>query len=370
MEFRFDATQAYQLDAIASVIGLLDGQGPVGAPLIPAAGSTVVPNRLDLDDGQLLDNLGTMQKERGLPQDDALACIEQSVELYEGAGNVRFPNFSVEMETGTGKTYVYLRTILTLAARYGLTKFVIVVPSVAVREGVLKTIEQTRKHFAAIPGLPPYHPSVYAGQPGQVRAFAASNAVEVMVMTIQSFRNESNVIRKSNEGNAPPIHLLQAVRPVLILDEPQNMESEGGIAALAALHPLFALRYSATHRNPYNVIYRLTPFDAYRQGLVKRLEVGAAIEEENANLPFIRLDGTEAAKRTLTATVTVDVQAAGGKVKRKLIKLKPGDDLAAKTKRTDYEGFEVAEISDHYVRFTNNVEIAVGGETGSQRADC
>lgn len=367
MEFRFDATQAYQLDAIASVIGLLDGQGHIGAPLIPAAGATVVPNRLDLDDGQLLDNLRAVQAERGLPQDDALAFIEQNVELYEGPGDVRFPNFSVEMETGTGKTYVYLRTILTLASRYGLTKFVIVVPSVAVREGVLKTIEQTRKHFAAIPGLPPYHPSVYAGQPGQVRAFAASNAVEVMVMTIQSFRNESNVIRKSNEGNAPPIHLLQAVRPVLILDEPQNMESEGGIAALAALHPLFALRYSATHRNPYNVVYRLTPFDAYRQGLVKRLEVGAAIEEENANLPFIRLEGTEAAKRTLTATVTVDVQAAGGKVTRKPIKLKPGDDLAVKTKRTDYEGFEVAEISDHYVRFTNNVEIAVGGETGSQR---
>lgn len=367
MEFRFDATQQYQLDAIASVIGLLDGQGHIGAPLVPAAGSTVVPNRLDLDDDQLLENLRAVQRERGLPEEDALACIEQSVELYEGPGDVRFPNFSVEMETGTGKTYVYLRTILTLASRYGLSKFVIVVPSVAVREGVLKTIEQTRKHFAAIPGLPPYHPSVYTGQPGQVRAFAASNAVEVMVMTIQSFRNESNVIRKSNEGNAPPIHLLQAVRPVLILDEPQNMESEGGIAALAALNPLFALRYSATHRNPYNVVYRLTPFDAYRQGLVKRLEVGAAIEEENANLPFIRLEGTEAAKRSLTATVTVDVQAASGKVTRKPIKIKPGDDLAKKSKRADYEGFEVAEISDHYVRFTNNVEIAVGGETGSQR---
>lgn len=368
MEFRFDATQQFQLDAIASVMGLLDGQGRIGASLIPAAGSTVVPNRLDLDDAQLLDNLRRVQGDCGLPVDDALATIEQSVELYEGAGDVRFPNFSVEMETGTGKTYVYLRTILTLASRYGLTKFIIVVPSVAVREGVLKTIEQTRKHFVAIPGLPPFHPSVYAGQPGQVRAFAASNAVEVMVMTIQSFRNETNVIRKSNEGNAPPIHLLQAVRPVLILDEPQNMESEGGVAALAALSPLFALRYSATHRNPYNLVYRLTPYDAYRQGLVKRLEIGAAIEEENANLPFIRLDKTEAAKRTLTATVTVDVQSTtNGKVTRKAIKLKPGDDLAAKTKRTDYEGFQVAEISFDYVRFTNNVEIAVGGETGSQR---
>lgn len=367
MEFRFDATQQYQLDAIASVVGLLDGQGPIGAPLIPAAGSTVVPNRLNVDDDQLLANLRAVQTERELSVDDALAHISQSVELYEGTGDVRFPNFSVEMETGTGKTYVYLRTILTLAARYGLTKFVVVVPSVAVREGVLKTIAQTRKHFAAIPDLPPYHPSVYSGQPGQVRTFASSNAVEVMVMTIQSFRDDTKVIRKSSEGNAPPIHLMQAVRPVLILDEPQNMESEGGIAALAALNPLFALRYSATHRNSYNLVYRLTPYDAYRQGLVKRLEVGAAIEEENANLPFIRLNSTASTKRTLVADVIVDVQGAKGKISRRSISLKPGDDLAKKTKRTDYEGFEVAEVGLGFVRFTNNVELAEGSETGSQR---
>ena len=111
------------------------------------------------------------------------------------------------------------------------------VPSVAVREGLLKTIEQTRKHFAAIPGLPPFHPSFYAGQPGQVRAFAASNAVEVM-MTIQSFRNETNVIRKSNEGYAPPINLLQAVRPVLILDSGRS---------ISVLRPLgSAVRSAAT----------------------------------------------------------------------------------------------------------------------------
>jgi restriction endonuclease len=219
--FRFDAAQQFQLDAIAAVTSLLEGQSHIGAMLLPAAGATVVPNGLELTEDQLLENLNRIQADNAIPVDASLRVIEQTVELYEGNGQVRFPNFSVEMETGTGKTYVYLRTILALASRYGLTKFIIVVPSVAVREGVLKTIQQTKKHFAALPGLPPFHHSVYAAQPGQVRSFASSNAVEILVMTIDAFSREQNVIRKGVEGNAPVIHLLQAVRPVLILDDPR-----------------------------------------------------------------------------------------------------------------------------------------------------
>ncbi|WP_431202257.1 DEAD/DEAH box helicase family protein [Bradyrhizobium betae] len=369
MEFRFDATQQFQLDAIAAVVGLLDGQGHIGATLLPAAGFTVVPNRLDLGDDALLENLHKVQNENRLASDASLSVINQAIELYEGDGFARFPNFSIEMETGTGKTYVYLRTILSLACKYGLTKFIIVVPSVAVREGVLKTIQQTKNHFATLPSLPPFHHSVYAAQPGQIRNFAGSNAVEIMIMTIDAFSREQNVIRKPLEGNAPVIHLLQAVRPVLILDEPQNMESEGRIAALAALNPLFALRYSATHRNRHNLVYRLTPYDAYRQNLVKQIEVGAAIEEENANLPYLRLDRIETTKSILTAQVTADVQAKSGKIDRKAIKLKQGDKLWEKAKRVEYDGYEVSEINFQtgFVRFTNNVEVATGGEIGSQK---
>jgi type III restriction enzyme len=369
MEFRFDAAQQFQLDAIAAVTGLLEGQSHIGATLLPAAGSTVVPNGLDLTEVQLLENLNRVQAENSIPADAALGVIEQEAELYEGKAQVRFPNFSIEMETGTGKTYVYLRTILALASRYGLTKFVIVVPSVAVREGVLKTIQQTKKHFTALPGLPPFHHSVYAAQPGQVRSFVGSNAVEIMVMTIDAFSREQNVIRKGIEGNAPVIHLLQAVRPVLILDEPQNMESEGRVSALAALNPLFALRYSATHRNAYSLVYRLSPYDAYRQNLVKQIEVGAAVEEDSTNLPYIRLESVDTAKKTLTARVTVDVRTKAGNSNRKTIKLKHGDKLAGKTNRADYEGFEVSEINFQtgFIRFTNNVEVATGAETGSQK---
>lgn len=187
MEFRFDAAQQFQLDAIAAVTGLLEGQSHIGATLIPSAGSTVVPNGLELSEMQLLENLNRIQAENAIPPDTTLGIIEQDIELYEGQGSVRFPNFSIEMETGTGKTYVYLRTILALASRYGMTKFIIVVPSVAVREGVLKTIQQTKKHFATLLNLPPFHHSVYAAQPGQIRNFAGSNAVEIMVMSIDAF---------------------------------------------------------------------------------------------------------------------------------------------------------------------------------------
>jgi type III restriction enzyme len=190
MEFRFDAGQQFQLDAIAAVTDLLEGQSHIGTTLLPAAGATVVPNALELTDDQLLENLRKVQTDNAIPVDTTLSAIEQPVELHEGKSQVRFLNFSVEMETGTGKTYVYLRTILALASRYGLTKFIIVVPSIAVREGVLKTIRQTKKHFATLTGLPPFHHSVYSAQPGQVRNFAASNAVEIMVMTIDAFSRE------------------------------------------------------------------------------------------------------------------------------------------------------------------------------------
>lgn len=370
MEFRFEADQQYQIDAIESVAGLFDGQGAYPPGIVPAAGTIVVPNRLDLTAEQLLENLQAVQGAYRLAQDDALERITERVTFYEGEGEASFANFSVEMETGTGKTYVYLRAALTLAARHGLRKFIIVVPSVAVREGVIKTLKQTKTHFEGLPDLPPYHFEAYdSARPGQVRGFASSTAVELMVMTIDAFTRAENVINKPVEGNPPLIHTLQAVRPVLILDEPQNMESELRVRALASLNPLVALRFSATHRNPYNVVYRLTPFDAYRQELVKRIEVADVIESDNVNLPYLRLDSVETKKRTVKATVTVDRLMRSGAVKREAIKIGGGDDLSVRTGRPEYQGFVVDEIdvTAGFVRFLNNVEISQGVETGSER---
>ena len=374
MEFRFDATQEYQLKAIAAVTGLFDGQAYIRNELvIPESGSfAVVANRLDLSEDDLLNNLHKVQVDQGIAQGVALAHIEEKIEGLTGEQLIRFPNFSVEMETGTGKTYVYLRTALELYQRFGLRKFIIVVPSVAVREGVLKTLQVTGKHLAALYANPPYRYYVYdSSRLAQVRQFTLSDSIELMVMTIDSFNKAANVIRQYADGmqGERPIHLIQTTRPVLILDEPQNMESERSVAALAALHPLFALRYSATHRNPYNLVYRLTPFDAYREGLVKRIEVASVVEEDNANRPYIRLDDVTTEGRLLKASVAVHQLMSKGAIKERVITIRPGDSLAEKTKRPEYEGYEVEEINfgSGFVRFANGVEVRKGGAVGADR---
>jgi type III restriction enzyme len=374
MEFKFEPSQEYQLDAIAAAVGILEGQPLTRSQLVAPKGASfqVIPNRLELPEEILLENLRKVQAQQRIAPDAALQCIEAEIDGVGGAENVRFPNFSIEMETGTGKTYVYLRTVMELFRNFGLRKFIIVVPSIAVREGVLKTLHITHRHLAEYYGNPPYHFSIYdSGNLSQVRTFALSDGIEIMVMTIDAFARAENVIKIATDElqGDKPIHLIQAVRPVLILDEPQNMESENRVAALANLHPLFALRYSATHRNPYNVIYRLTPYDAYREGLVKRIEVASVIEQDNANLPFIRLEAIASAKRTLTARITVQRLMASGLVKEDAITVRPGDDLSEKTKRTEYEGFIVDEINlgAGFVRFANNVELRTGKAVGAEK---
>ncbi|WP_157779862.1 hypothetical protein [Celeribacter ethanolicus] len=186
--------------------------------------------------------------------------------------------------------------------------------SVAVREGVKKTLEVTKTHF----DKPPYHFTVYdSARKSQVSGFALSDGIEIMVMTIDAFKRAETVIRQSREGLDPPIYQLQETRPVLILDEPQNMESDLSVSALASLNPICALRYSATHRNTYNVVYRLTPFDAYRQGLVKRIEVASVVQQDNENLPFVRVEELNATKRTVSAKLSVHKLMATGRRSKK-----------------------------------------------------
>lgn len=372
MQFKFDANQSFQVRAIESVIGLFLGQAPIELESSYSAFFSPLANRLDLDESRLLDNLQAVQERNKLPGDTALQCIEESVETETGPKSIRFCNFSVEMETGTGKTYVYLRTALELHRRYGMRKFIVVVPSVAVREGVLKTLKITESHLRALYDNVPYRHTVYDSKNiTKVRQFAQSDCVEIMVMTIDSFNREENVIRQSTDrlqGNTP-IHMLQAARPILILDEPQNMESELRIKALAALHPLFALRYSATHRNSYNLIYRLTPYEAYRQGLVKRIEVASVVKEDDFNQVFLRLDEIRSDKKTVTAKIAVHKRMAGGRIKEKTFTFRPGDKLEDKTARPEYASFQVEEIVpfEGLVRFTNGVTIRTGEARGADQ---
>src|SRR6266496_2843922 len=162
MEFKFDAEQEYQINAVDAITGLLEGQPRNEINLTFAlSGFAAVPNTLDLSEEVLLRNLQTVQEQNGITLDTALQTIEERITTADGETTVRFPNFSVEMETGTGKTYVYIRTILELFRHYGLRKFIVVVPSVAVREGVLKTLQITEKHLRALYENIPYRYYVY-----------------------------------------------------------------------------------------------------------------------------------------------------------------------------------------------------------------
>jgi type III restriction enzyme len=372
MQLKFDANQQFQIQAIEAIAGIFDGQPRIQTEMRFTFGFAAVANRLDLSEKELLANLKQVQNENVIEPDSGLIAIDRVIETVEGKKLVKFYNFSVEMETGTGKTYVYLRTAFELFRRYGFRKFVVVVPSVAVREGVLKTLEITQKHLRELYDNTPCRYYAYdSANLSQVRQFALSESIEIMVMTIDSFNKSSNVINQTTDRlqGETPIHLVQAARPVLILDEPQNMESELRVAALAALNPLFALRYSATHRNPYNLVHRLTPYEAYRQGLVKRVEVAGVEKESDENQVYLRLDEVKSEKKTLTAKIAIHALMKNGTVKEQVITVKPGESLEKKANRSEYADFVLEEINigDQSVLFTNNTEIRVGESTGADK---
>lgn len=372
MAFRFENNQPHQVAAIAAVGRVLNGQAFVPPSLVvsPQAGVAIVPNRIDLTPELLRDNLTAVQADNGISDAPDL-MVSATADLFGIGATVTYPNLSIEMETGTGKTYAYLRTALELAVQYGLRKYIIIVPSVAIREGVMTAIAQMRDHLSNLPGATVFNAFSYdSAAPGQVRTFATSNAVEIMVMTVQAFQGTGTTIRKSIEGNPPLIHTLQAVQPVLILDEPQNMESDGRVAALAGLNPVLALRYSATHRSAYGLAYRLTPYEAYLQGLVKSIEVASATEDANANRPYLRLDRVAIENRQMVAWVEVDALSKGSAIiQRKTVKLtlKKGD-LRLLANRDDYEGFEAASFDlTRGVTFRNGMRLVPGADIGADR---
>lgn len=380
MELKFDGDQEFQINAIDAIVRLFDGQSRVetGIRFVEGAGFIGASNRLDLSEGELLANLQEVQEMNKISASQEVLSISRAVETSQGRKDVKFPNFSIEMETGTGKTYVYIRTALELNKRYGYQRFIVVVPSIAIKEGVLKTFQVTQKHFWDLYDKVPYRFYAYdSSNLAQVRQFCSSSDLEFMVMTLDSFNKSiadegrGNVIRRPTERlqGAVPIHLIQETRPILILDEPQNMESERSVSALAALNPIFALRYSATHRTPYNLVFRLTPAEAYRQGLVKKIEVASVIREDDPNQVFIKLDAVTTKKNTVSAMVTANKLFKSQAVKPAKFSVRRDDNLGAKTNLPEYRSFTVEEINpgSNTVLFSNGVEIGVGESHGANK---
>ena len=347
MKFKFEPNLDFQLQAVEAVCDLFRGQEicrtefTVTRSLLNqqeelafAQTDLGIGNRLTLLDDEILKNLNAIQLRNGLPP---------STSLTSG-------DFTVEMETGTGKTYVYLRTIFELNKRYGFTKFVIVVPSIAIKEGVYKSLQMTKDHFRGLYSGVPFDYFLYdSSKLGQVRNFAASPHIQIMVVTVGAINKKNiNNIYDPNEktGGERPIDLIRATRPILIVDEPQSVD--GGLRgrgkeALEAMHPLCTLRYSATHVDQHHMIYRLDAVDAYERKLVKQIEVASATVEDAHNRPYVRLLSTSNKRGDISAKVELDIETAG-RVRRDTKIVRDGDDLEQTTDRTVYRNCRIGEI--------------------------
>ena len=345
MKLHFEPNLDYQLQAIEAVCDLFRGQEvcrtefTVTMPALSFDKQDTghgIGNRLTLLDDELLKNLNAVQLRGALPPSNSLTS----------------GNFTVEMETGTGKTYVYLRTIFELNKRYGFSKFVIVVPSVAIKEGVYKTLQITEEHFKGLYAGVPFDYFLYdSGKPGSVRNFATSSNIQIMVVTVGAINKKdvNNLYKESEKtGGEKPIDLIKATRPIIIVDEPQSVDGglEGrGKEALDAMNPLCTLRYSATHVDKHHMVFRLDAVDAYERKLVKQIEVASATVEDAHNKPFVRLVKVENKRGRISAKVELDKQAATG-VQRVEVTVSDGDDLQQSADgRAIYADFRVGEIN-------------------------
>ena len=363
MKLHFEDNLDYQQAAIDSVVSLFKGQEVSRSEFTVTFRTESSPNlslgmeesqlgignRLLLVDEEIEENLRQVQLKNGLKPTDKLASGD----------------FTVEMETGTGKTYVYLRTIFELNKNYGFTKFVIVVPSVAIKEGTYKTLQITQEHFEGLyPKAKGYEYFLYdSSKLGQVRNFATSSNIQIMVTTVGAInKKDVNNLYKENEntGGEKPIDLVRATNPIIIVDEPQSVDgglSGAGKKALDAMNPLCTLRYSATHVDKHHMTFRLDAVDAYERGLVKQIEVASLQIDSGNNKPYIRLESTHNRKGSITAKVELDVQR-GKNIKRETLTVEDGDDIEQVTNRSIYENMQIGTITCG----KNNESIEVKGE--------
>jgi type III restriction enzyme len=400
MKIQFDAQQQYQIDAVTAVVDIFDGQPleqPDFAVIETAQGTGLfhgqtqteigIGNRLSIADHELGKNVRAIQARNEIQINDPKVALESWTILGTAGDPLRCcPHFSVEMETGTGKTYVYLRTIFELSRRYGFKKFIIVVPSVAIREGVLKNIDITREHFRALYNNIEFESFVYdAKRANRLRQFASSNTIQILVINIDAFRknftgteeeHKSNVIYQDRDqtNGVRPIEFIQSTTPIVIIDEPQSVDStEKSQEAIKALNPLCTLRYSATHRNPYNLVYRLDPIRAFELRLVKQIVVDSAITSGAMNDAFVRLEKIDI-RNGIKAKLRIQVQTPNG-AKEKSVMVKNEYDLYELSEnRAQYrDGFVVTEIDgtpgEEFVKFNSGLTLRLGGEYGGMRED-
>jgi type III restriction enzyme len=371
--------QAYQTNAVEAVADCFAGQ-----PKFTGIEYRIDPGRADdargqvmaaleidgfknsdiaLTPGQVLENIHAVQRRQNLPLSTALVTTKVC----------KF-NLDVEMETGTGKTYCYVKTMFELNARFGWTKFIVVVPSIAIREGMFKSLEITAEHF-----LDDYKKRVRcfiynSRQLHNLESYSSDAGINVMVINVQAFNATGKDARRIYEElddfqSRRPIDVISANRPVLILDEPQKMEGGKTLDSLVNFKPLAVLRYSATHKTTHNKIHRLDALDAFNQKLVKKINVrGISVKGLTGTNAYLYLESIEISTSAPVARVELEIKQNNG-IKRVLRKLFRNDNLFDVSQGLDqYKGFVVADINalTNTVSFTNGQELVAGSHWGCQ----
>lgn len=368
MKLRFLPHQDYQLKAVKAVVQLFEGQTLSGEYADSTHFSEKgVANRLEISREQILHNLRQVQLQRGITPDreiipaSAGTAVNRDVPL----------NFTVEMETGTGKTYTYLRTIYELHHWYGFKKFVIVVPGIAIREGTLKNLDITHAHFQQLYGNPKVHYGVYNRRNlNGLRNFAHASALSILVVNIESFARDQNVMNTLQETGMRPVEYIQATHPVVIMDEAQNFETDTRRRAIARLNPLCTLRFSATHRYLYNLVYRLNPAQAYELGLVKHIEVDGIAADHQGYPPFIHLYGLQKTGNSVIARMGI-YALVNHKERPVQVFLRKGENLVERSGglRRYRNNFVLQNIDNegNTVIFANGVKLQAGQTYGGSQ---
>ncbi len=388
MKIKFNPDLDFQHDAINAITAVFEGQEtcqtnftvaaiPENRPLFGDSeqGDLGIGNRLLLLDEDLLANVNQIQLRNGLAPSEKV--------------DSKSLDFTVEMETGTGKTYVYLRTIFELNQQYGFTKFIIVVPSIAIKEGVYKSLQITEEHFKGLYDNVQFDYFVYDSQKlGQVRNFATSDYIQIMVINIDAFRksftdpakeDKANIIHRPHDRmtGMRPIQFIQDTNPVVIIDEPQSVDTtDKSKEAIASLNPMCTLRYSATHRKDakYNQMFRLDSVDAYERKLVKQIEVAGIEVADSHNAAYIKLIKVSNKDNRFTAQIEMDLVNKQGEVQRKKKTVKPGTDLLeASGGRDIYDGYIINDIyceeGNEYIDFTSTADVIRLGQAIGQVDD-
>ncbi len=372
MKLQFDPNLDFQREAINAVVDLFEGQEVCRTnftvmPLkydphaaLPGMENDLgIGNRLRLLDEDIHGNVKKIQLRNGLAPSESFESMD----------------FTVEMETGTGKTYVYLRTIFEMNRLYGFTKFIIVVPSVAIKEGVYKSLQMTEVHFKGLYDNVQFDYFVYDSQKlGQVRNFATSDYIQIMVINIDAFRksftdpekeDKANIIHRPHDRmtGSRPIEFIQATNPIVIIDEPQSVDTtEKSKEAICSLNPICSLRYSATHVDKHHMMYKLDSVDAYERKLVKQIEVAGIEVKDSHNKAYIKLLNVDNRNSPIRAQIEVDIVQQSGEVARKRKWVRSGDDLLDLSGgRSVYDGYIIEDIycekDNEYISFTSKPEF-------------